>query len=232
MGNDNFYMVDDIPVIVHRKNIKNIYLHIYEPDAPVELSLPRRAGVQEGLDFVRRKRPWIRRKQQELRQKAGRRNRDEQLLYVSGDRLVFWGKPYELVVKNGTPTSFRLAGDKAVMTIVEGSTPADREAVVKSFRYDLMNQYLKKRLPEIQGVAGLYCAKWRLRFMTSRWGSYSLKTRTITLNLNLTKMEKVFTDYVIVHELVHTRVPNHGPEFYAYMDRLMPGWKELRKAMR
>jgi len=27
-------------------------------------------------------------------------------------------------------------------------------------------------------------------------------------------------------------VPNHGPDFYAMMDRYMPGWKDIRKEMR
>ena len=38
-------------------------------------------------------------------------------------------------------------------------------------------------------------------------------------------------DYVILHELVHTVVPNHGADFYALMDRFMPGWKKIRKAL-
>lgn len=38
-------------------------------------------------------------------------------------------------------------------------------------------------------------------------------------------------DYVILHELVHTVVPNHGPDFYAMMDSFMPGWKDIRKSM-
>jgi predicted metal-dependent hydrolase len=39
-------------------------------------------------------------------------------------------------------------------------------------------------------------------------------------------------DYVILHELVHTVVPGHGKDFYALMDRFMPGWKAIRRGMR
>lgn len=39
-------------------------------------------------------------------------------------------------------------------------------------------------------------------------------------------------DYVALHELVHFLHPNHGPGFYAVMDRLMPDWKEKRARLK
>ena len=38
-------------------------------------------------------------------------------------------------------------------------------------------------------------------------------------------------EYVVVHELTHLRVANHGPEFKALMDERMPDWRERRKAL-
>ena len=35
-----------------------------------------------------------------------------------------------------------------------------------------------------------------------------------------------------LHELVHFLHPNHGPGFYAVMDRLMPDWKEKRARLK
>ena len=43
---------------------------------------------------------------------------------------------------------------------------------------------------------------------------------------------EVYQRTVFLHELVHTRVANHGPDFYAMMDRFMPGWKSVRKNLR
>lgn len=88
------------------------------------------------------------------------------------------------------------------------------------------------RLPIIEEITGLHCSGWTVRDMHTRWGSCNTKTHHINLSLMLATRSDAELDYVILHELVHTVVPNHGPEFYALMDRFMPGWKNIRKALR
>ena len=68
--------------------------------------------------------------------------------------------------------------------------------------------------------------------MHTRWGSCNTQTGHINLSLMLATRSDAELDYVILHELVHTVVPNHGADFYALMDRFMPGWKKIRKALR
>ena len=80
-------------------------------------------------------------------------------------------------------------------------------------------------------MTGLYCSGWTVRDMHTRWGSCNTNTHHINLSLMLATRSDTELDYVILHELVHTVVPNHGPEFYAVMDRFMPGWKKIRKAL-
>ena len=36
-------------------------------------------------------------------------------------------------------------------------------------------------------------------------------------------------EHIVVHELAHLLVPNHGPRFYAVMDKHFPDWKQVRK---
>lgn len=36
-----------------------------------------------------------------------------------------------------------------------------------------------------------------------------------------------FQRYVILHELLHLRVPNHGRLFKAYLSAYLPGWKDF-----
>ena len=53
----------------------------------------------------------------------------------------------------------------------------------------------------------------------SRWGSCTPVDRTIRLSHRLQGMPSWVLDYVIVHELVHLRVPGHGADFWAEVDR-------------
>ena len=64
----------------------------------------------------------------------------------------------------------------------------------------------------------------RVRDMTRKWGSCST-SGTITLAADLSHQEVGFQDFVIAHELLHLRVPNHGKLFKALMNAHVPGWK-------
>lgn len=65
----------------------------------------------------------------------------------------------------------------------------------------------------------------RVRAMTRKWGSCST-AGTITLATDLGSQNVEFQDFVIAHELLHLRVPNHGKLFKTLMTAHVPDWKE------
>ena len=65
----------------------------------------------------------------------------------------------------------------------------------------------------------------RVREMTRKWGSCST-AGTITLATDLGKKNVRFQNFVIVHELLHLRVQNHGKLFKALMTTHLPDWRE------
>lgn len=66
----------------------------------------------------------------------------------------------------------------------------------------------------------------RVQAMPRKWGSCSSKG-TITLALDLVDESQRFQDFVIAHELLHLRVPNHSRLFKALMSSYVPGWRSL-----
>jgi hypothetical protein len=62
--------------------------------------------------------------------------------------------------------------------------------------------------------------------MRRKWGSCSARG-TLTLALDLAEQHERFQDFVIVHELLHMRVPTHGRLFKALMSVHVPGWRRL-----
>ncbi|MFD7734455.1 YgjP-like metallopeptidase domain-containing protein [Kitasatospora phosalacinea] len=52
----------------------------------------------------------------------------------------------------------------------------------------------------------------------SRWGSCTPSERTIRLSHRLQGMPEYVVDYVLLHELAHLLVPDHGPRFWALLD--------------
>ncbi len=64
----------------------------------------------------------------------------------------------------------------------------------------------------------------RVQSMTRKWGSCSM-SGIITLANDLADQEDGFQDFVIAHELLHLRVPNHGRLFKALMTAYVPDWR-------
>jgi predicted metal-dependent hydrolase len=66
----------------------------------------------------------------------------------------------------------------------------------------------------------------RVQRMTRKWGSCSARG-TITLAADLIQQDWRFQDFVVAHELLHLRVPNHGRLFKALMTAHVPDWRSF-----
>lgn len=63
-----------------------------------------------------------------------------------------------------------------------------------------------------------------LQPMTKKWASCSTKGY-VTFNAELLDESREFGEYVILHELLHLQVPNHGKLFKSLLTAHMPDWK-------
>lgn len=66
----------------------------------------------------------------------------------------------------------------------------------------------------------------RVQPMRRKWGTCS-NAGTITLATDLIEQDELFQDYVIVHELLHLRFPNHGRVFKAFLSAHVPAWRVM-----
>lgn len=72
----------------------------------------------------------------------------------------------------------------------------------------------------------------KIRTMRTQWGNCHWMQGYITLNRMLHRCPAELREYVALHELVHFLHHDHGPGFYAAMDKLMPDWKARRKELK
>ncbi|WP_062298108.1 M48 family metallopeptidase [Demequina maris] len=87
---------------------------------------------------------------------------------------------------------------------------------------------LQAMLDEWVPRMGVPYPTWRTRIMHTRWGSCNKAKRSVTFSVELARKDYHLVEYVVVHELAHLIEGNHGPGFYAVMDRHLPGWREHR----
>jgi len=91
---------------------------------------------------------------------------------------------------------------------------------------------LPDRVKELAAYHGFTCSGVKIRRMKTRWGSCTPKN-TINLNSWLVMLPEHLSDYVILHELVHTRYRDHSKRFWEALDRITGGSsKMLRKELR
>ncbi len=64
----------------------------------------------------------------------------------------------------------------------------------------------------------------RIQRMTKKWASCSSKGR-VCFSADLLQEPRTFQEFVIVHELLHLQVPNHGKLFKSLMNAYLPGWE-------
>lgn len=109
----------------------------------------------------------------------------------------------------------------------EQATEQDRKewaAVVKACVPPLVESW--------ESVLGVKVEKLVYRNMSSRWGSCQPSTGKVCINTRLALYPPECLEYVVLHELCHFLVPNHGSEFKALLDRLMPDWRDRANKLR
>ena len=90
---------------------------------------------------------------------------------------------------------------------------------------------LTRRVNVLAKRHGFKFNKLRFKVMKSRWGSCTAKNN-ISLNILMVHLPKRLQDYIILHELVHTRIKNHGNSFWALMDRITGDAKAINKELK
>ena len=105
--------------------------------------------------------------------------------------------------------------------VLAGNHPLDWQAV---------RRRLVDRLNYLAVKYGFQYNRVFIKNQKTRWGSCSGKNN-INLNLNLVRLPDELIDYTILHELVHTRIKNHGQQFWAQLDRLLGDGRKLDRAL-
>lgn len=83
---------------------------------------------------------------------------------------------------------------------------------------------LTGRLKHLAERHGFTYGRVFIRNQKTRWGSCSSKNN-ISLNMKLSRLPEELMDYVILHELAHTRIKDHSSEFWKLMDSLVGNGK-------
>lgn len=102
-------------------------------------------------------------------------------------------------------------------------------------RNSVAHEALPKIIARIRELNSLYfnsqIGKIRIKSNLTNWGSCSAKNN-ISINFALLFLPQGLLDYVIVHELSHTKVRNHSARFWHAVRSILPEYKVRKKELR
>lgn len=225
MKNENKIIIDDIiidKVILAKR--KTLLISI-NPEAKVIVKAPLRTSMNQIRLFVLKKSNWIKSKQKHI-QHMYQRIKKAQFSY--GENFRYLGKNYPLRYSDKSENPLYFDGNSFVLSLdyIENA----EQLFINWYKNKAYN-YFQKRLDYYSQISGLEYYSFRLSNAKKRWGSCS-SNKKINLNWKLIIMPEDVIDYVIVHELAHTRELNHSKKFWDIVKHLFPDYKNSIKWLR
>jgi predicted metal-dependent hydrolase len=169
MTNSQTIQIEGVGVVLleHSARARRILITV-RPGQGVRVAVPKRGSFASALEFVHKKKPWIKKHLAKI-------------------------KVYEKQKQSFSDLFLSIDKTKA------------RQQIIGRLNH-LAHQY------------GFTYNRVSIRNQRTRWGSCSAKGN-ISLNIKLVALPPELSDYVILHELVHTRIHNHSKKFWKELDK-------------
>lgn len=172
--------------------------------------------------FVREKADWI--------QKAKTRMQGLPAVthvysFVQGEKLLFLGKDYPLTLMPKVKGGLSFSKEKGFL--LESGRQAEAAKLLTNF-------YREETRRLTTSIADAYARKWGLKYRSirissakTRWGSCSAKN-SLNFTYRLAMLPLELVDYVVAHELAHTRHHNHSADFWSFLGQMLPEFQTRR----
>lgn len=225
MPHKDFLLDERLSISVYKRRGNRSMRLTIAPGGKIRLSIPTWVRYDAGLTFARSRMGWIRANLPSLPpaledgQAIGKAHR---LRFVAGpvDAPRSRVRLAEVVVTHPPQLA---SDDPAVQKLAAA-------AGVRALRAQA-EQLLPQRLQALAQRHGFSYGSVRIKQLKGRWGSCDAQ-KNVVLNLFLMQLPWDLIDYVLLHELVHTRVLKHGPDFWDALQQVLPAAKGHRHRLR
>ena len=225
------YGENEINYIVERRKIKNIYIVIKEDKVIVKM--PLRLKVEYANELVEKKKKWI---YESIQKQIKKNDRTIDLakkdyLYIL-DKKVYIKYEYKNIGKIGV-----ILNENTCNIIIPNKLRQDKNLLEKIEKAldvkikELASVYIQKAMKKYSDITKLYPQKIGVRKYKRIWGNCSSK-RVININQNVIWFSQDVIEYVCLHELTHLKYMNHQKEFWNYIKKYMPDYKERESKLK
>lgn len=213
-----------------RRRVKRVTLRVYPPDGRVRLTAPARATLRDLADLVSERSAWI----EEHRRRFAELAAGGAARYLPGETHYLRGVAYALARQDeraGNRVRILTAGDRILLL---APPDAERDVLERAFERFYRSELAADLAPLVaawEQELGVRAGTVGIKRMSTRWGSCNPVAGRLWFNLELAKRRPALLECVVVHELAHLLVADHGPRFKALMTRHLPEWRALGKEL-
>ena len=203
-----------------------------KPFTGVRVSVPHTISFKKAKEATEQRIGWIKSHLSKM-QKA------EDLFTVFNLDTKFQTRTHHLEIKVSDTDTLRsvVRNNKISVAIPQSNKIADaevqneiRKAIERAWRKEAKD-YLPLRVKKLAAKHKFEYKNVAIKNAKTRWGSCSFDNN-INLSLHLMRLPNYLIDYVILHELVHTKIKNHSRDFWQLLDIVSGNAKKLDREVK
>ncbi len=189
-------------------------------NAELIIRAPRFALPKTIENIIQEKKDWIIRKQAQMQ---NRKSQVQTREYKHGETFLFLGKKYELQIVEDFNKVLHFQDNIKLSS----RYAKNAKKVLETWYKREAHKMFQKQVEFFATENNFQYKKIRISSATKRWGSCSGKNN-LNFSWKLIMAPQFVFDYVVIHELVHTKEKNHGENFWKKVADIFPRYQEAK----
>lgn len=194
---------------------------IITADARLIIRSPHHTSSADLQRLIASKQAWIQRK---LRDQAARHFEAPPRRFANGERFLYLGQWLTLTISDCART---IRQDGQALVFPQAKLTDPQMALQKWYRRQA-RRHLGQRVQWHAALHGFQYAAVTITDARTRWGSCGAQN-TLNFSWRLIMAPSDVVDYVVIHELCHTRIKNHAKHFWLAVQAIMPDYRRHKQ---
>ncbi|HNY60402.1 MAG TPA: SprT family zinc-dependent metalloprotease [Bacteroidales bacterium] len=214
--------LENIDITIEKTERKKTVSIFIERDSSVRVLAPASASNETIETAIKSKEYLIfskLAKWKELNQ--GKVNRE----YVNGQSFLYLGRNYRLKLTEDQNVPLKISGG---FFLLDKKYLPKAEKVFKDFYKEKGLLKIKERIKVHEDKFSIKPTSVKVLDLQNRWASWTPKNG-LNFHWKCVMAPVSVLDYIIMHEMVHLKYPNHSADFWNELDKKMPNFREQEK---
>lgn len=205
-----------------RKRVKRMTLRIRTEDERIICTIPWYVSKAETMEFIKKNTPWIEKQKHKLRQLRSLH------IHREPGTLLYMGESYRVVtVPNATNPGIVNHEEMIIISSIDSEDASHRKEWYRLQAHEVLPPLIQ----ESAKLHGFAYKKISIKHQKSKWGSCSVDG-SLHFNAKMLLCPEHVINYLIIHELAHTREFHHGEKFWQLVESCCPNYLEAEKYLR